>query len=107
MRKIFVSSLVLLALIAWTAPGFTAAETEPATETQADLAADEAPVDEPLVDEPLMTPAEEPEVADFLDLPQNDRERKIRECTPQEKTQHCGSVDCQCVYSAMTFYCFC
>ena len=111
MRKIFASSLVLLALIAWTTAPAAGAETN--QQAQVDLTAQEAPLDEPRVEEPPVTPAEEPatgelvDLVELLELPQNDRQRKIRECTEQEKYVHCGSTACDCIFAGLNFYCFC
>lgn len=109
MRKTFVPCLVLLALVAWTAPGFAATEIEPPAETGLAPAVDEPAVDELLLDEedPHATPAEEPDLHELLDLPQNDWQQKIRECTEQEKYVHCGSTACECVFAGLNFYCFC
>jgi hypothetical protein len=94
-RKIYVSSLVLLALAASTvAPGYTA-DLDQATETQADLP----------VDEPLMTPVEDPEIPDLVD-PGRDWEEKIRACEPWEAQQYCGP-GCDCVITVHNVYCFC
>lgn len=102
MRKILVSSLVLLALAAFTvAPGFTA-DLDQVTETKVDL-----PVEEPLVpvEEPLMTPAEDPEIPELLDLGR-DWEEKIRACEPWEAEQYC-EPGCDCVVTVHNVYCYC
>lgn len=107
MRKIFVPSLVLLALAALTvAPGFTA-DMDQATETQVDL-----PVEEPLmtpaedVEEPLMTPAKDSEIPDLHDLRQDTWEERIRQCEGWEAEEYCGP-GCDCVITATNVFCFC
>lgn len=99
MRKIFVSSLVFLALAAWTmAPGFAAEVEPPAPDepTQIDLP----------VEEPVMTPTEDPETLDLLDPSQGTLEKKIRACEPWEAEQYCAP-GCDCVITASNVYCFC
>lgn len=100
MRQIVVSSLVLIALAAFTATPGLAAEVdevvEQAVETQAEL---------PL-EEPLMTPAEEPEIPDLGALDPESWEEKIRQCDEWEAVQYCG-VGCDCVITYSNVYCFC
>ncbi len=100
MRKMLMSSLVLLALAALTvAPGF-AADVEQATPdqpTQLDLP----------MEEPLMTPAEAPELQEILDPSQGLLEDKIRDCSGEDHL--CPDPDnCRCLaVTATQVYCDC
>lgn len=105
MRKALVSSLMLLALAALAAlaavPGF-AADLDPVTETEVDLSVEELLLP---VEEPLMTPVEDSEIPQLLDLGPA-WEEKIRECDEWEAEQYCGP-GCDCVITAVNVYCFC
>ncbi len=42
-----------------------------------------------------------------LDDPATDFQHKIRICEDDETIQHCGSLDCNCVFISNRFRCFC
>lgn len=42
-----------------------------------------------------------------LDDPATDFQPKIRICEDDETIQHCGSLDCTCLFISNTYRCFC